>query len=93
VNSQRCQSRHNLEQSFNTVARCVVLAAYVLERMADQNWETYTRSQIFAPLGMSSAHSVHWDWSGPPTQLGPIGMRRSSAKPRCGGNVLTTLGS
>jgi CubicO group peptidase (beta-lactamase class C family) len=66
VNSQRCQSRHNLGQSLKYCSRCVVLAAYVLERMADQTWETYTRSQIFAPLGMSSA------------SFGPSGLERGT---------------
>jgi CubicO group peptidase (beta-lactamase class C family) len=40
---------------FQYCSRCVVLAAYILERVTDQSWETYTRAHIFAPLGMSTA--------------------------------------
>jgi hypothetical protein len=55
-----------LGTKFQYCSRCVVLAADVLERMADQTWETYTRSQIFAPLGMSSA------------SFGPLGLERAT---------------
>jgi CubicO group peptidase (beta-lactamase class C family) len=40
---------------FQYCSRCVVLAAYILECVTDQSWETYTRVHIFAPLGMSIA--------------------------------------
>ncbi len=40
---------------FQYCSRCVVLAAYILERVTDKTWETYTRTRIFAPLGMSRA--------------------------------------
>jgi CubicO group peptidase (beta-lactamase class C family) len=40
---------------FQYCSRCVVLAAYVLERVSRQTWETYTRTQIFEPLGMTMA--------------------------------------
>lgn len=40
---------------FQYCSRCVVLAAYVLERITGQSWETYTRTHIFAPLAMTGA--------------------------------------
>jgi CubicO group peptidase (beta-lactamase class C family) len=40
---------------FQYCSRCIVLAAYVLERVIGQTWETYTRAQIFEPLGMATA--------------------------------------
>jgi len=40
---------------FQYCSRCIVLAAYVLERVTGQTWEAYTRAQIFAPLGMTTA--------------------------------------
>jgi CubicO group peptidase (beta-lactamase class C family) len=40
---------------FQYCSRCVVLAAYVLERVAGQSWEAYTRTHIFEPLGMATA--------------------------------------
>jgi CubicO group peptidase (beta-lactamase class C family) len=40
---------------FQYCSRCVVLAAYVLERITGQPWEAYTRTHIFAPLGMATA--------------------------------------
>jgi len=51
---------------FQYCSRCVVLAAYVLERVSGQTWETYTRTQIFAPLGMTTA------------SFGPSGLERST---------------
>jgi CubicO group peptidase (beta-lactamase class C family) len=51
---------------FQYCSRCVVLAAYVLERVSGQTWETYTRTQIFAPLGMTSA------------SFGPSGLERTT---------------
>ena len=51
---------------FQYCSRCVVLAAYVLERVTSQTWETYTRTQIFAPLGMTTA------------SFGPSGLQRST---------------
>ncbi len=40
---------------FQYCSRCIVLAAYVIERISGQAWETYTRTQILAPLGMTAA--------------------------------------
>jgi CubicO group peptidase (beta-lactamase class C family) len=40
---------------FQYCSRCIVLAAYILERTTGQSWETYTRAQIFDPLGMTTA--------------------------------------
>lgn len=40
---------------FQYCSRCIVLAAYILERITGQSWETYTRAQIFEPLGMTTA--------------------------------------
>lgn len=40
---------------FQYCSRCVVLAAYVLERVTGQSWEAYTRKHIFEPLGMTTA--------------------------------------
>jgi len=37
---------------FQYCSRCIVLAAYVLERITGQSWEAYTRTHIFAPLGI-----------------------------------------
>jgi CubicO group peptidase (beta-lactamase class C family) len=39
---------------FQYCSRCVVLAAYVLERITGQSWEVYTRTHIFALLGMTT---------------------------------------
>jgi CubicO group peptidase (beta-lactamase class C family) len=50
---------------FQYCSRCVVLAAYVLERISGQTWETYTRTQILAPLGMTAA------------SFGPSGLERT----------------
>jgi len=43
---------------FQYCSRSIVLAAYVLERITDQSWEAFTRTHIFAPLGMTSALCV-----------------------------------
>ena len=43
------------ETQFQYCSRCVVLAAYILESITKQSWETYTSTHIFAPLGMSTA--------------------------------------
>jgi CubicO group peptidase (beta-lactamase class C family) len=51
---------------FQYCSRCVVLAAYVLECITNQTWETYTGTQIFAPLGMSTA------------SFGPSGLERAT---------------
>jgi CubicO group peptidase (beta-lactamase class C family) len=51
---------------FQYCSRCVVLAAYVLERITGQSWEAYTRIQIFGPLGMATA------------SFGPIGLEQAS---------------
>jgi len=40
---------------FQYCSRCIVLAAYVLERITGQSWEAYTRAQIFELLGMTTA--------------------------------------
>jgi CubicO group peptidase (beta-lactamase class C family) len=40
---------------FQYCSRCIVLAAYVLERITGQSWEAYTREHIFEPLGMATA--------------------------------------
>jgi CubicO group peptidase (beta-lactamase class C family) len=40
---------------FQYCSRCVVLAAYVLERITGESWETYTRTHILAPLAMTNA--------------------------------------
>jgi CubicO group peptidase (beta-lactamase class C family) len=40
---------------FQYCSRCVVLAAYVLERVTGQSWEAYTRTHIFEPIGMTTA--------------------------------------
>lgn len=40
---------------FQYCSRCIVLAASILERITGQSWEAYTRTQIFAPLGMTTA--------------------------------------
>jgi CubicO group peptidase (beta-lactamase class C family) len=40
---------------FQYCSRCIVLAAYVLERITGQSWESYTRTHVFAPLGMTKA--------------------------------------
>ena len=50
---------------FQYCSRCVVLAAYVLERVSGETWETYTRTHIFAPLGMTTA------------SFGPSGLERN----------------
>jgi CubicO group peptidase (beta-lactamase class C family) len=42
-----------------------VLAGYVLERVTGQSWEAYTRSHIFAPLGMRTA------------SFGPLGLEHA----------------
>lgn len=50
---------------FQYCSRCIVLAAYVLERVAGQSWETYTRTHIFEPLGMTAA------------SFGPLGLAQA----------------
>lgn len=40
---------------FQYCSRCIVLAAYALERITGQSWEVYSRAQIFEPLGMTTA--------------------------------------
>jgi CubicO group peptidase (beta-lactamase class C family) len=51
---------------FQYCTRCIVLAAYVLERVTGQSWEAYTRSQIFVPLRMTAA------------SFGPRGLEHAS---------------
>jgi CubicO group peptidase (beta-lactamase class C family) len=50
---------------FQYCSRCIVLAAYVLERITGQSWEAYTRTHIFAPLGMTTA------------SFGPLGLEQA----------------
>jgi CubicO group peptidase (beta-lactamase class C family) len=50
---------------FQYCSRCIVLAAYVLERVTGQSWEAYTRSHIFARLGMTMA------------TFGPLGLEQA----------------
>src|SRR5215469_5240699 len=50
---------------FQYCSRCIVLAAYVLERITSQSWEAYTRTHIFAPLGMTIA------------SFGPLGLEQA----------------
>ena len=40
---------------FQYCSRCVVLAALILQGVTGESWETYTRTHIFAPLGMTAA--------------------------------------
>ena len=42
-----------------------MLAAYGLEQIAGQSWEAYTRTHIFAPLGMATA------------SFGPLGLEQA----------------
>jgi CubicO group peptidase (beta-lactamase class C family) len=51
---------------FQYCSRCVVFAAYVLERITGQSWEAYTRTHIFGPLGMATA------------SFGPLGLEQAS---------------
>jgi len=51
---------------FQYCSRCIVLAACVLERITGQSWEAYTRSQIFEPLGMTTA------------SFGPLGLEQAA---------------
>jgi CubicO group peptidase (beta-lactamase class C family) len=53
-------------EKFQYCSRCIVLAAYILERVTDQSWETYTRARIFEPLGMTTA------------AFGPSGLQRAA---------------
>ena len=50
---------------FQYCSRCIVLAAYVLERITGQSWEAYTRAHIFEPLGMTTA------------SFGPLGLEQA----------------
>jgi CubicO group peptidase (beta-lactamase class C family) len=63
---------------FQYCSRCIVLAAYVLERITGQSWEAYTRTHIFAPLGMTMA------------SFGPLGLEHAPdrAQPYRHDNVL-----
>jgi CubicO group peptidase (beta-lactamase class C family) len=51
---------------FQYCSRCIVLAAYVLERITGQSWEAYTRAHIFEPLGMTAA------------SFGPLGLEQAA---------------
>jgi CubicO group peptidase (beta-lactamase class C family) len=50
---------------FQYCSRCIVLAAYILERMTGQSWEADTRARIFEPLGMTTA------------TFGPLGLEQA----------------
>jgi len=50
---------------FQYCSRCIVLAAYALERITGQSWEAYTRARIFEPLGMTTA------------SFGPLGLEQA----------------
>ena len=50
---------------FQYCSRCIVLAAYVLERITGQSWEAHTRAHIFEPLGMTAA------------SFGPLGLEQA----------------
>jgi CubicO group peptidase (beta-lactamase class C family) len=50
---------------FQYCSRCIVLAAYVLERITGQSWEAYTKGHIFEPLGMTTA------------SFGPLGLEQA----------------
>jgi CubicO group peptidase (beta-lactamase class C family) len=50
---------------FQYCSRCIVLAAYILERITGQSWEAYTRAHIFEPLGMTAA------------SFGPLGLEQA----------------
>ena len=51
---------------FQYCSRCIVLAAYILERVTGQSWEVYTRAHIFEPLGLTTA------------SFGPYGLEQAS---------------
>jgi len=51
---------------FQYCSRCIVLAAYVLERITGQSWEDYTRTHIYTPLGMNTA------------AFGPLGLEQAA---------------
>jgi CubicO group peptidase (beta-lactamase class C family) len=51
---------------FQYCSRCIVLAAYVLERITGQSWEAHTRIHIFLPLGMTTA------------SFGPLGLEQAA---------------
>ena len=45
---------------FQYCTRCVVLAAFALERITGQSWEGHARTHVFAPLGMTVASFGRW---------------------------------
>jgi len=51
---------------FQYCSRCIVLAAYILERVTGQSWEAYTRAHVFEPVGMITA------------SFGPHGLEQAS---------------
>jgi CubicO group peptidase (beta-lactamase class C family) len=55
---------------FQYCSRCFVLAAYVLEQITGQSWESYTRKHIFLPLGMKTA------------SFGPLGLEQALDRAR-----------
>ena len=65
---------------FQYCSRCIVLAAYVLERITGQSWEAYTTEHIFEPLGMATASFGLSGWSRRPTEPNRIGMTLSWTK-------------
>jgi len=50
---------------FQYCSRCIVLAAYTLERITGRSWEAYTRAHIFEPLAMTTA------------AFGPLGLEKA----------------
>jgi CubicO group peptidase (beta-lactamase class C family) len=50
---------------FQYYRRCIVLAAYVLERITGHSWEAYSKGHIFEPLGMTTA------------SFGPLGLEQA----------------
>src|SRR6516225_8484313 len=65
---------------FQYCSRCILLAAYVLERITGQSWEAYTTEHIFEPLGMATASFGLSGWSRRPTEPNRIGMTLSWTK-------------
>jgi len=56
---------------FQYCSRCIVLAASALERVTGQSWESYIRTQVFEPLGMTAASFVSHGLEQAPDQAQP----------------------
>jgi CubicO group peptidase (beta-lactamase class C family) len=67
---------------FQYCSRCVVLVAYVLERVTGQSWEAYTRTHIFESIGMTTAGFGLSGWRTPPTGHYRIGTKLAQARRR-----------